>query len=193
MQDRIHLPGHIQLLAGGRYDSLRDHNYSPYASCADFSVQAPAQPSFTDKPVWLPQYAVTFNPAGTLTLYGNYGVLLSLGPQGPFWTDNGSQFLDPFLTRQAEIGAKYGACQRILLTAAFFHMRAPFFYPKTIQGPDNFCRSGNARRSVLRAEGRETHDGIELNAEGKAANWLRLSASAAAHPRALKRHGHSGV
>jgi hypothetical protein len=28
VQDRIHLPGHIQLLAGGRYDSLRDHNYS---------------------------------------------------------------------------------------------------------------------------------------------------------------------
>jgi iron complex outermembrane recepter protein len=30
------------------------------------------------------------------------------------------------------------------------------------------------------SEGRETHDGIELNAEGKAANWLRLTASAAA-------------
>jgi iron complex outermembrane receptor protein len=179
MQDRIHLPGHIQLLASGRYDSLRDHNYSPYASCADFSVQGACQPSFTDKPVWLPQYAVTFNPAGTLTLYGNYGVLLSLGPQGPFWTDNGSQFLDPFMTRQAEIGAKLEPFQRILLTAAFFHMRAPFFYPKTIQGPDNFCRSGNAGDQCFEQEGRETHDGMELNAEGKAANWLRLSASAA--------------
>jgi iron complex outermembrane recepter protein len=28
IQDRIHLPGRIQLIAGGRYDSLRDHNYS---------------------------------------------------------------------------------------------------------------------------------------------------------------------
>ena len=30
------------------------------------------------------------------------------------------------------------------------------------------------------SEGHETHDGIELNAQGKAANWLQLSASAAA-------------
>ena len=27
MQDRIHIPGRIQLLAGGRLDSVRDHNY----------------------------------------------------------------------------------------------------------------------------------------------------------------------
>ncbi len=38
MQDRIHIPGRIQLIAGGRYDSLRDHNYSAYASCADCST-----------------------------------------------------------------------------------------------------------------------------------------------------------
>ena len=32
----------------------------------------------------------------------------------------------------------------------------------------------------LSREGRETHNGLELNAEGKAAPWLRLTASAAA-------------
>ena len=36
---------------------------------------------------------------------------------------------------------------------------------------DNLC---------FEQEGRETHNGVELNAEGKAANWLRLNASAAA-------------
>jgi iron complex outermembrane receptor protein len=104
-----------------------------------------------------------------LTLYGNYGVLLSLGPQAPFWA--GGYYLSPFCTRQAEIGAKYEPSQRILLTTAFFHMRAPFFYPMVIdnQGDQSFV-----------SEGRETHDGIELNAEGKATNRLRLTASAAA-------------
>jgi iron complex outermembrane receptor protein len=43
---------------------------------------------------------------------------------------NASDFLAPFFTRQAEVGAKYEPGQRILLTTAFFHMRAPFFYPK---------------------------------------------------------------
>jgi iron complex outermembrane receptor protein len=161
MQDRIHIPGRIQLLAGGRLDSLRDHNYS--------GLNQSGELNFTNKSIWLPQYAVTFNPMDNLTLYGNYGVLLSLGPQAPFWA--GGYYLSPFCTRQAEIGAKYEPSQRILLTTAFFHMRAPFFYPMVIdnQGDQSFV-----------SEGRETHDGIELNAEGKATNRLRLTASAAA-------------
>jgi len=161
VQDRIHIPGHIQVLAGGRLDDARDHNYS-----------APNQAgalNFTDKLIWLPQYAVTFNPVENLTLYGNYGVLLSLGPQAPFWA--GGYYLAPFYTRQAEIGAKYKPGERILLSTAFFHMRAPFFYPMPIDnmGDQSFV-----------SEGRETHDGIELNAEGKATNWMRLTASGTA-------------
>ncbi|HWG20425.1 MAG TPA: TonB-dependent siderophore receptor [Terracidiphilus sp.] len=180
LQDRIHLPGRIELLASGRFDSLRDHNYSAYASCFDFSVPGACLPILTDKHVWLPDYAITFHPVSKLTLYANYGVLLSLGPQAPFWTDNGSAFLSPFFTRQAEIGAKYEPGQRILLTTALFRMRAPFFYPKVIQSDDSFCSGVNPGDLCFESDGHETHDGIEVNAEGKAANWLRLNASIAA-------------
>jgi iron complex outermembrane receptor protein len=174
IQDRVHLPGRIQLIAGGRYDSLRDHNYSLTAT------NPSTPPTLTDKRVWLPQFAVTYSPVANLTLYSNYGEVLSLGPQAPFWTDNGSQFLDPFYTRQAEVGAKYEPGQRILITAAFFHMRAPFFYPKTLAVSDTFCPSGNPGDQCFEQEGRETHNGVEFNAQGKAADWLRLNASAAA-------------
>ncbi|MGD0831216.1 MAG: TonB-dependent receptor [Terracidiphilus sp.] len=193
LQDRIHLPGRVQLIFSGREDSLRDHNYSVVATnpCSPTlnNVPGPANdpcpttygasnqpnyfvptlPTLNNKMIWLPQYAITFNPLRDLTLYGNYGVMLSLGPQAPFWA--GGYFLNPFYTRQVEVGAKYEPGQRILLTTALFHMRAPFFYPMTIdaQGDQSFV-----------SEGRETHDGIEFNAEGKAANWLRLTASAAA-------------
>jgi iron complex outermembrane receptor protein len=181
VQDRIHLPGRIQLLAGGRYDSLRDHNYS-------LSATSPGTPpTITDKPIWLPQYAVTFNPADSLTFYGNYGVLLSLGPQGPWWVDNANQFLSSFLTRQAEVGAKYEPGQRILLTTALFHMKAPFFYPRAIEAPDSFCTENENTGGPVapgdlcfESDGHETHDGVEANAEGKATSWLRLTASAAA-------------
>jgi iron complex outermembrane receptor protein len=188
VQDRIHLPGHIQLIAGGRYDSLRDHNYSAYASCSGFTqvsanvFETPSNclPTFTDKPVWLPQFASTYNPFNTLTIYANYGVSLSLGPQGPFWTDNGSQFLAPYFARQFEIGAKYEPGQRILLTTAFYRMHAPFFYPKTLAGADSFCPNGAAGDQCFESEGREAHNGVEFNAVGKAASWLRLNGSVAA-------------
>ena len=180
LQDRIHLPGRIQLLASGRYVGLRDHNYSPYAGCADFSVPEDCAPVFTNKNVWLPQYAVTFTPIDTLTLYGNYGVMLSLGPQAPFWTANGSQYLAPFLTRQLEIGAKYAPGQRILLTADVFKMHAPFYYPKSLAGPDGSCPAAADGDLCFEQDGHEAHTGAEFNAEGKASRWLRLTASVAA-------------
>jgi iron complex outermembrane receptor protein len=182
MEDRIHIPGRIQFIAGARYDSLRDHNYSAYASCTDFTVAGACDPQPIDKPVWLPQFAVTFNPVQNLTLYSNYGVMLSLGPQAPWWVDNANQFLAPFFTRQAEVGAKYEPNGRILLTTAFFHMRAPFFYPNDPSlGTDCFgTPTSTSAPLCFLSEGRETHNGVELSAEGKAANWLRLNSSTAA-------------
>jgi iron complex outermembrane recepter protein len=177
VQDRVRLPGRIQLLAGGREDWLRDNNYSLTAT----SPGTP--PTITDKLRWLPQYAATFNPIESLTLYGNYNVMLSLGPEGPWWVDNANQFLAPYLTRQAEIGAKYEPGRRILLSTALFHMRAPFFYPKIIQAPDTSCTASEFTAPgglCFEQEGRETHNGIELNAQGKATNWLRLTGSAMA-------------
>ena len=155
VEDRMHLPGRIQLIVGGRSDSVRDHNY--------------AGGSTTDRTVWLPRYAALFNPVSHLTLYGTYSVQLSLGPQAPFWA--GGFYLPPFYTRQVETGAKFQPVQRILLTTALFRLRAPFFYPKTVDdlGNQNFV-----------SEGRETHDGVELNVQGRATDWMRLTASLAA-------------
>ena len=162
VQDRITVLSKLRLTAGGRYASVGDFNYSG------------------KKGVWLPQYSATFAPASSLMFYGSYSVMLSLGPQAPFWADNGSVYLAPFFTRSAEVGAKYEPGQRILLTAALFHMRAPFFYPKVIQTADAFCAGDVAANSqCFESDGRETHNGLELSAQGKAANWMRLSASAA--------------
>jgi len=173
VQDRIHIPGRIQLIAGGRFDSVRDHN--------PVGTTPSGTPDNTDKSIWLPQYAATVNLVKDLTVYGNYSVMLSLGPQAPWWA--GGYYLSPFFTRQAEVGAKYEPGQKILLTAALFHMKAPFFYPKLIFAPDAVCTADvfqGPSQQCFESEGRETHDGIELNAEGKATSWMRLSASAAA-------------
>ena len=165
LQERAHLPGNIVLQAGGRFVRVSDFNYTSARS------------------LWLPQYAVTWTPISGLTLYSNYGTLLSLGPQAPWWVDNSALFLTPFMTRQSEIGAKYE--RGILLTADYFRMRQPFFYPRVIQSADTFCTSnllygGDVAPGDLCFEsaGHETHDGFEFNAQGKAAGWMQLSASA---------------
>jgi iron complex outermembrane receptor protein len=167
VQDRIHLPGGVGLLAGGRYARVSDFNYAQARS------------------LWLPQYAATYAPVKGLTLYGNYGVLLSLGPQAPWWVDNANAFLSPFLTRQSEIGAKYE--RQILLTAALFKMKQPFFYPRVIETADGFCETNLSTGGAVspgdlcfESDGHEAHDGIELNAQGKAPSWLQLTASATA-------------
>ncbi len=158
MQDRIHLPGGVTLLAGGRIARVTDINYT------------------AARTLWLPQYAVTYSPMSDVTLYGNYGVLLSLGPQAPWWVDNPYVFLDPYNTRQSEIGVKYE--HSILLTADVFRMRQPFFYPRVIQGPDAFCTGTvNPGDLCFESQGHETHDGAEFTAQGKAANWVQLTAS----------------
>jgi len=160
LQERAHLPGRIVLQAGGRFADVTDFNYT------------------NPRSLWLPQYAVTYAPISSLTLYSNYGSLLSLGPQAPWWVDNANVFLTPFITRQSEIGAKYE--HGILLAADVFRMRQPFFYPRVIAGPDAFCNTGNPGDLCFESEGHEVHDGLELNAQGKAARWMQLSASATA-------------
>jgi iron complex outermembrane receptor protein len=176
IQDRVDLPGRITVSAGGQIDTLHDHNYSQTDPVTLETVLMK-----TDKVLWLPQYSIAYRPLNSLTVYANYGVGLSLGLQAPFWAVNTSVFLDPFFTRQAEIGAKYEASKRLLLTAAAFRMRAPFFYPKPLNVGDE-C-SGvtmTSQGQCFQGEGHETHRGIEFSAQGTAANWLRLTASAAA-------------
>ena len=162
MQDRLDLPGRIRITAAGRYASVTDYNFAGSHG------------------VWLPQYSATWSPVASLMLYGNYSVMLSLGPQAPFWAINSSVYLAPFFTRQTEIGTKYELGQRILLTTALFRMRAPFFYPKVIDAPDSFCTDVEEAGQCFESDGHETHDGIEISAQGKASSWMRLSGSAAA-------------
>jgi len=180
LQDRIHLPGHIQLLVSGRENSLRDHN--PKATgMVDGTLTDGVN---TDKTVWLPQYAVTWNPLNALTLYGNYSVMLSLGQQAPWFVDNSSVYLAPYFTRQVEVGAKFQPTPKLLTSATFYHMRAPFFYTRTLQAPDSFCSYNYDYDTdfapgdlCFESQGHETHNGVELNAQGKAAKWMQLSAS----------------
>ena len=129
-----------------RYDSLHDHNYSAYASLRRFLhriiPRRHARRILRTSPSGCRNSPSPLTRSRTLTLYSNYGVLLSLGPQAPFWTDNGSQFLVPFFTRQAEVGAKYQPGQRILLTDRVLPHARAVLLSQDASGPDSFCPDG---------------------------------------------------
>ena len=163
VQERAHLPGHV-------VTSSRRPNIAPRVT--DFNVHRSLElPGCRSMGPPIPR-------SHNLTLYGNYGVLLSLGPQAPWWVDNSSEFLAPFNTRQTEIGAKYehtnspdgsALSDAPTLLLSQDHLR-----------PRRFLPHRKSWRSVLRVRGPQTHSGIEFSAQGKAANWIQLSASAAA-------------
>ena len=164
IQDRISLPGRITISLGGQIDTLHDHNFSnidPLTGEQTLKV--------SDRTLWLPQYSIAFHLIQRLTLYGSYGESLSLGPQAPFWTSNGSVFLDPYFTRQVEVGAKFQANRKLLISSAIFRMRAPYFYTKPIPDGLKFV-----------SEGHENHRGVEVSVQGTVNKWLRVIASAAA-------------
>ena len=164
VKDQIDLPGRVTISLGGQIDTLHDHNFSNIDPVTGNQV-----PKISERTLWLPQFSIAFHPLQNLTLYGSYGRSLSLGPQAPFWASNGSVFLDPYFTRQVEVGAKFQASRKLLISTSVFQMRAPYFYTKPTADGLEFVN-----------EGHELHRGVEVSAQGTVTKWMRLIASAAA-------------
>jgi iron complex outermembrane receptor protein len=164
VSDRIEWGSHWQATVGGRQVLLHDHKYNR-ASETDPIVIDP-----TDRTVWLPQYSLVYKPVARLSIYGSYSETLSLGQQAPWWATNANLYLNPFYTRQVEVGAKYRLGDRFNLTAALFRLRTPFQYAQP--------NTGGTLTFVQ--EGRETHDGVELGLDGRLSRDLSVAYSATA-------------
>ena len=121
--------------------------------------------------------------------------MLSLGPQAPWWVDNSSQFLGPFNTRQAEMGAKYEPGQRILLLRRSFTCARRSSIPRCIQAPDSFCPavSLRSRRSVLRVRGPRDAQRRRVERGGQGRKLAAAHRLGHGHQRRLHRYGHAGL
>jgi len=159
--DRIHLGEQWQFLVGGRQLLLRQKTWS--------ALDGPAQA--TERTRFLPQAALVYKPAESLSLYGSYSQALSLGDQAPARASNANEFLAPVASHQVEVGAKYDWGQRVSLTASVFDIDKPFEFAQ----PD----SSDAGYTFVQ-HGRESHQGIELGASGRFTDRLMLNATVAA-------------
>ncbi|NIA54039.1 TonB-dependent siderophore receptor [Massilia sp. TW-1] len=117
----------------------------------------------SDASFLLPQVALMFSPSRAWNVYAMVGHGLQHGGVAPMQTTNENQVLAPQRSHQVEIGAKAALDNGINLSAALFDIRQGLEYT-------------DANNTYVR-NGRETHRGLELTAQGSATPALDWSLS----------------
>lgn len=152
-QDIVRLTDQWALHAGLRHVQIKRSEYVP-----DINGYVHGNDSFL-----LPSVAVVFSPARDWNVYGAVSHGLQHGGIAPMQTTNENAVLAPQRSRQVEIGAKAALDNGINLSAALFQIRQGLEYT---DANNTFVRNG-----------KETHRGIELTAQGKATPALDWSVS----------------
>jgi iron complex outermembrane receptor protein len=105
-------------------------------------------------------------PLRNLSLYANYIESLSIGDTAPYFdsstgepTRNAGRALPPYVSKQKEIGVKY-EYGTLAASLAFFTTKKPRSF---VNADGYFTASGNDR-----------HRGVELNAQGKLTQNVRI-------------------
>ena len=178
IQDRMHLPGRIQLIAGDTLRLAARPQLLAYASCADFyRYPALAHPALTEQAGLAAAIRRHLQPGQHLTLYSQLRRAAVARSAGAFLGRQRQPVSRALLHAPGRGGRKvrarpaHPAHRRVLP-----HARAVLL-SRNLQAPTASVRWQRGDQ-CFESEGRETHNGVEFNAEGKAANWLRLNASA---------------
>jgi iron complex outermembrane receptor protein len=126
-------------------------------------VQIKRSDAHSDDSFVLPNVALVFSPTRDWNVYGAVSHGLQHGGVAPMQTTNENQVLPPQRSHQVEIGAKAALDNGINLSAALFQIRQGLEYT---DANNTFVRNG-----------KETHRGVELSAQGKATPALDWSVS----------------
>lgn len=118
------------------------------------------QPTAYDEEKVSPSAGVLFKASEKLSLYANYMEGLSQGKIAPSSAINEDQIFPPFISRQAEVGAKYdfGA---VAVTASAFRIKQPAY-------------ETNANSRVFGPNGKRVNDGVELSVFGEPLQGFRV-------------------
>ncbi|WP_293985720.1 TonB-dependent siderophore receptor [Sphingobium sp.] len=121
-----------------------------------------------DKTVVTPTASLIFKPTANVTTYASYMEGLESGsvtPNEPSYAEPG-KILDPFVSRQYEVGAKFAPREGLLITAALFRIEKANSY-------EDVTSSGQL---TITQDGLQIHQGLELTLSGKVTDRLTLIA-----------------
>lgn len=126
-----------------------------------------------EQTVSTPWLGLTWQPATDWTLYASWGkgVELDVAPNRPSRYVNAGEVLPALKSTQKEVGVKWQAADRLLLSAAVFEIDKPSAETVTLPGESLPRYLGGAREA--------RHRGLELNAAGRVSPQWSLQASTA--------------
>ena len=168
-QDIVSLTNRLTLHAGLRHVQIKR---SEFVDDATGYVHA-------DDAFLLPNVGLVFSPARDWNVYAAVSHGLQHGGIAPMQTTNENSVLAPQRSHQVEIGAKAALDNGLNLSAAVFQIRQGLEYT-------------NANNTFVR-NGRETHRGIELTAQGQATPALDWSVSLMALNTRQEGTGQAGI
>jgi len=141
----------VQLTLGGRHQTVQTKSFSPTTGQETSDVR---QSEIT------PSFGLVAKPIENLSLYGNYVEALEQGPTAPAGTANSGEVLDPIMTEQFEVGAKWDL-GHFGVTAALFQITQP----SALTDPAT---------NVFGIDGEQRNRGFELEVFGEPIEGVRL-------------------
>ncbi len=152
--DEMALGDEWSALVGGDYAGIRDLEFS--------APDKFSSPEYL-KSKWTPTAALIFKPLYWVSTYASYVESLQEGenvPDTPIYTNAGAQ-LQPYTSRQYELGVKATVGAMLLTVAAF-----------DIDKANQFANLNPGGSMTYVQDGREIHKGFEMTATGKiTADW----------------------
>jgi iron complex outermembrane receptor protein len=158
VQDVMALSEQFKLHAGVRYTKLKRDQ---------FNVQGGLIRK-TDDDFVLPNVALVYSPTETLSLYGAYSQGMEPGGEVPSPLLNSESVLDPYKSKQVEVGIKADISPDMSVSAALFQIKRHNEY---------VTASGTDAIDAYVTAGEQVHRGLEVAAQGRATRNLMLGAS----------------
>ncbi|MBJ9985554.1 TonB-dependent receptor [Acinetobacter sp. S40] len=135
-----------------------------YATVISTNYNNGIKDSKYDKSELTPTLSLMYKPFEDLTTYVTYIESLEAGePVGDDYKNEG-EILEPYKSKQYEVGAKYTLNKNVLLTAAIFRIEKANSYEDNTTTP----------KPTLTQDGEQIHQGLELTATGKITDNLTI-------------------
>lgn len=161
VQDVMALNEQFKLHAGVRYTKLKRVQFNASGGLI----------RTTDDDYVLPNVALVYSPTKTLSFYASASQGLEPGGEIPSPLTNSESVLDPYKSKQFELGVKADLTQDVSVSAALFQIKRHNEYVKASStlataGIDSYVTAGE-----------QVNRGIEFAAQGRATRDLMLGAS----------------